>query len=236
MGGPVTLAVMQPYLFPYLGYFQLIGAVDRFVIYDDVSYIKRGWINRNRWLVAGTPAYFTFPVLNASQFRPIGDIRLHEGSGWAAKLLKTFRHEYGRAPCFAAAFDLLERVVTLDEPSISRRATASIRAVMGHLGMKTPLVETSADYGNADLRSADRIIDICQRERASRYINAIGGQELYDRATFAAAGIELRFLRPGLVQYQQFREPFTPWLSVLDVIAFNPPDVVRAFLRKYELV
>jgi hypothetical protein len=236
MDDPITLAVMQPYLFPYFGYFQLIGAVDRFVVYDDVSYIKRGWINRNRWLVAGVPAYFTFPVLDASQLRRIADIRLSEGGRWAAKLLKTFRHEYGKAPCFAAAFDLLEFVVTLDEPSISRRATASIRAVMGYLGMKTPLVETSAFYGNADLKSAERIIDICQREGATRYINAIGGQGLYDRATFMAAGIELRFLRPGLVEYRQFREPFTPWLSVLDVIAFNTPDVVRAFLGEYELV
>jgi hypothetical protein len=236
MDRPVTLAVMQPYLFPYIGYFQLIGAVDRFVIYDDVSYIKRGWINRNRWLVAGIPAYFTFPVIDASQFRRIADIRLNQSGEWGGKLLRTFRYEYGRAPYFAAAFDLLERVVTLDESSISRRATASIRGVMRHLGIDTPLVETSACYDNAGLRSVDRIIDICLREGATRYINPIGGQDLYDRAAFAAAGIELRFLRSEPIEYRQFRQPFAPWLSVLDVIAFNPPAMAREFLRKYEFV
>jgi WbqC-like protein family len=233
---PMTLAVMQPYLFPYLGYFQLIAAVDRFVIYDDVSYIRRGWINRNRWLVGGASAYFTFPVRHADSFGRIADVRLVEGNGWAPKLLRTFRHEYGRAPYFAAAFELLERVVTLDEPIISRRAMTSVRAVMGYLRMTTPLVETSARYENADLRAADRIIDICRREGATRYVNAIGGQELYDVATFAASGIELQFLRSLQVEYRQFRVPFVPWLSILDVIAFNPPDVVSEFLLKYVLV
>jgi WbqC-like protein family len=232
----MTLAIMQPYLFPYLGYFQLIAAVDRFVIYDDVSYIKSGWINRNRWMVGGDPAYFTLPVRSASSLRPIGDVRLTEGAKWAPKLLKTFRQEYGKAPYFTAAFELLERVVTLDEPRVSRRATASLRAVMNYLGMATPLVETSACYRNADLRAADRIIDICRREGETRYVNPIGGRQLYDLTTFAAAGIELRLLRPRPVKYRQFREPFVPWLSILDVIAFNRPDVVRTLLREYELV
>jgi hypothetical protein len=232
----MTLALMQPYLFPYLGYYQLIAAVDRFVIYDDVSYIKGGWINRNRWLVGGVPRYFTFPVRDASSFRRIADICLSEDGAWAPKLLKTFRQEYGRAPHFAAAFNLLEQIITLDEPHVSRRALACIRAVMAYLGINTPLVETSAWYGNADLRATDRVIDICHREGATRYVNSIGGQKLYDPSTFATAGIELRFLRLGPVEYRQFREPFVPWLSILDVIAFNPPDVICAFLKDYELV
>ncbi|SRR5579871_441702 len=232
----MTLAIMQPYLFPYLGYFQLIGAVDRFVIYDDVSYIKGGWINRNCWLVGGARAYFTFPVQGASSFRRIADVRLADDGRWALKLLKTFRQEYGSAPHFAAAFELLEEVVMLDDPGVSRRATASVRAVMSYLGMTTPLVATSACYRNGDLRAAARVIDICRREGATRYINAIGGQELYSMALFATAGIELRFLRPRGIEYRQFREPFVPWLSILDVIAFNPPDAVRAFLQEYELL
>jgi hypothetical protein len=232
----MTLAVMQPYLFPYLGYFQLIGAVDRFVIYDDVSYIKGGWINRNRWLVGGTPAYFTFPVRDVSSFRRIGDMPLAEGGRWASKLLKTFRQEYGRAPYFAAAFALLEQIVTLDEQGVSHRAVASLRAVMGYLGITTPLVETSARYGNADLRGVGRVIDICRQEGAPQYVNSIGGQKLYDVATFAAAGIELRFLRSRPVEYRQFRKPFVPRLSVLDVIAFNPPESVRTYLQEYDLV
>lgn len=231
----MKLAIMQPYLFPYLGYFQLLAAVDRFVVYDDVAYIKGGWVNRNRWLVGGKPAYFTVPVRDASSFRSIADTEVASGP-WPRKLLATFRQEYGRAPYFPAAMALLERIVGLDEPSIGRRAVASVRAVAAHLGLTTDFVESSAGYGNADLRAAARVIDICRREGAVVYVNAIGGQALYNRDEFADRGIALRFLRSVPTAYQQFNETYVPGLSILDVIAYCSPQAIRGHLSEYELL
>jgi hypothetical protein len=231
----MRLAIMQPYLFPYLGYFQLLAAVDRFVVYDDVAYIKGGWINRNRWLVNGQPAYFTFPVRDASSFRLIAHTQVAPGP-WPRKLLKTFQQVYARAPFFAPAFALLEQVVSASEPSIGHRAVASLRAVADYLGVATRITDTSAIYGNADLRAAERVIDICQREGATVYINALGGTDLYDREAFAAVGVDLRFLRPRPVTYPQFGGSFVPHLSILDVIAFNPVEAIRDMLAEYELL
>jgi len=232
----MVLVIMQPYLFPYLGYFQLLRAADKFVVYDDVTFIKGGWINRNRWLVQGRPAYFTVPLAGASSTRRIATIEVSPQGRWRTKLLETFKQEYRRAPFHGAAAALLERILTSEETAIGRLAVASLRAVADYLGLATPIVDSSTGYANAHLSGACRVLDVCRQEGATRYVNALGGQDLYDKAAFGAAGIELRFLRPRPITYRQFDGPFVPWLSILDVLAFNPPAVVRGFLREYDLV
>jgi hypothetical protein len=232
----MKIAVMQPYFFPYLGYFQLVHATNRFVFYDDVTYIKGGWINRNRWLSRNGSTYFTIPVQDASSFRSIAHTQVVPKGAWVTKLRKTFQESYGKAPCFTQAFELLDGVLSLDEPSIARWAATSVRAVANYLDPAPRFIETSARYGNAQLKAAERVLDICRQESASVYINAIGGQALYDPADFSARGVELRFLRTRPVTYRQFREPFVASLSILDVIAFNPREIIRQFLQEYDLV
>jgi hypothetical protein len=231
----MTLAIMQPYLFPYIGYFQLLRACDRFIVYDDVNYIKGGWINRNRWLVQGQPAYFTFPVADVSSFRRISDVDIDPRGKWQKKLIKTFRINYAKAPFFETAHALLAAVVASSETRIAIRAEASLQSICDYVGLNRPFTRSSTMAIPGDLHGTERVLHICRAEGASRYVNAQGGMELYDKAAFAQNEIELRFLRPRPIRYQQLGGEFVPWLSILDVVAFNPPDAIRRYLTEFDL-
>ncbi len=230
-----TVAIMQPYLFPYLGYFQLIHAVDKFVVLDDVTYIKKGWINRNRILIGGKPHYFTVPLAGASQNRRICDIAL-AGQSWRPKMLKTFEHAYRRAPHYEQILSLAERVLANAEGTIADLAFASVKVVSEFLGITTVFVSTTRSYGNDELKGQARILDICAREQATTYINASGGMSLYASEDFAARGIDLKFLRTLECEYEQVSQPFQPHLSILDVLMFTGRERTAEFLDRYELL
>jgi hypothetical protein len=229
---------MQPYFFPYLGYFQLIHAVDRFVIYDDVAFIKQGWVNRNRILIDGQPSYITVPLKHASSFRTIAEIEIDDSAQnrqWVARTLKTIDNAYRRAPEFERVFPLVESVLISGATRIGDLAARSVRAVGAFLDLDTTMVETSAVYGNSELTGQDRVIAICRSEAADEYVNASGGVELYSREAFADAGITLRFLESAAPEYEQFGAPFVPSLSIIDVLMFNTAESVRDFLDRYQL-
>jgi hypothetical protein len=234
----VKLAVMQPYVFPYIGYYQLVHAVDRFVIADDVRFIKQGWINRNRLLVNGAAAYFTVPVKRHRASTLIRDVEIDDGPGkrWRATLLKTVGNFYKRAPSFEGVYPIVERVICGPFNTIADMARASVREVCGYLGLRVSIVESSAVYGNAHLQGQDRVIDTCRAERATDYVNAIGGRDLYSREAFLAHGISLHFLNTAAIEYRQFKAPFVPSLSIIDVLMFNAPQEARALLERYDLV
>lgn len=220
---------MQPYLFPYVGYFQLLHAVDRFVFYDDVAYIKQGWINRNRLLVAGKPSWFTVPVAGASSFGSIAETRV-DGSRydrWRSSFLKTVEQSYARAPRLHEVRDLVESV--LDEPprSIGELAIRSVTAVADHLGLDTTTDVSSRSFADAPGSGQDRVIGICRKAGAAVYVNAAGGRELYDGDDFSGAGVQLRFLAPELHPYPQQAPGFEPGLSILDLL-LNVEDVAEA--------
>jgi hypothetical protein len=233
----VKLGIMQPYLFPYIGYFQLMHAVDRFVVADDVTFIKQGWINRNRLLVNGAAAYFTVPVRRHHRTTLIRDVEIEDGPGgrWRVTLLKTIANFYRRAPSFECVYPLVERVIGGPFTKIADMARASLREVSDYLGATVSIVESSAAYGNAHLKGQERVIDTCRAEHATDYINAIGGRALYSPDAFLAHGIRLHFLSTGTIEYQQFNLPFVPSLSVIDVLMFNPREQARELLQRYEL-
>ena len=231
-----TLAIMQPYFFPYLGYFQLIAAVDKFVLLDDVNYIQRGWINRNRLLMNGAPHIFTIPLRGASQNRLICDIALLEEPAWRDKLLRTLRQAYGRAPYYRVVAERLERVIGHPTLRLDDFLLNSLREIMDYLSLETELVRTSRVYDNASLIGQERILDICLKEHATRYINPIGGTALYQREAFLQQDIALHFLQSRPVSYSQGKKAPISGLSIVDVLMYNPLPVVRQFLIEKDLV
>jgi len=234
----MKLAVMQPYLFPYLGYFQLLGAVDHFVVYDDVAFIKRGWINRNRILVGGKPHLFSVPLSDASCFKPIHETEVdRQGyARWLRKFLMTVERSYARAPLYTPVRRLIDAVFEGFEGSIAELARRSIVRTAEYLGLSTAIVATSRGYGNGALKGRDRLIDIARRDGADTYVNAIGGRELYAQEDFAAEGIGLLFLKPRPVRYPQWGEAFVPSLSVIDAMMFNAPARIGELLLEFDLV
>ncbi len=225
----MTVAVMQPYFLPYLGYFQLIAAVDTFVIYDNIKYTKKGWINRNRMLGATEPVTFSVPLKKASDFLDIGERQLAD-TFEPEKLLNLFRETYRKAPFYEAAFPVLSRILLNGERNLFVYLRHSIIEVCHYLGIETEIRVSSTVNSDHGLRAQDRVIDICQALKANRYINAIGGTELYSATAFEQKGIELRFIKSRPLTYPQFGAPFVPWLSIADVMMFNSADHIRTHL------
>ncbi|NDP61897.1 WbqC family protein [Polaromonas sp.] len=223
----MKLAIMQPYLFPYIGYFQLVAAVDKFVFYDDVNFIKNGWINRNRLFLAGDVRYITVPLSGASSFLKINEVGVQPGDIWRRKIIESMRQSYSKAPYFNNIKTLVSEILFLEENKIANLAKASIVAVCNYLDLDTQFVFTSTTYENKYLNSAARIIDICRQEKADSYFNLSGGKELYDESLFKSNGIDLYFMESQLKKYQQFSEEFQPGLSIIDVLMFNDINAVR---------
>ncbi|SDA81077.1 MULTISPECIES: WbqC family protein [unclassified Janthinobacterium] len=231
-----TIAIMQPYFLPYLGYFQLLAAVDKFVLLDDVNYIRGGWINRNRMLMNGAPHLFTLPLQGASQNRRICDIALTEETAWRDKLLRSINQAYGRAPYYAHVIGLLEQTLHSPHPQLDQFLLNSLRQAMRYLGLETELVPTARAYANDELSGDRRIIDICVREGATRYINPIGGTSLYRQEDFQQHGIALHFLQSRPTSYHQGKHPHVAGLSIIDVMMNNAPATIKQLLMEKDLL
>lgn len=230
------LAIMQPYFLPHLGYFQLIAAVDKLVIYDDVNFINGGWINRNRILLNGAPYMFTVPLQAASQNRLICELRLAQDSHWRDKTLRTITLHYKKAPSYLAVMPMLERVFQYPTTRLDAFILHSLVEVTRYIGLGTAIQPTSQAYDNRHLRGQARILDICKVEGAQVYVNTPGGRNLYDSETFEANGIQLKFLESNPIVYDQKQEKFIGSLSMIDVLMFNDLQAIQKMVREYELL
>jgi len=230
-----SVAIMQPYFLPYIGYFQLISAVDKFIIFDDVSYIKRGWINRNRILLAGQSHMVTLPLNNASQNKAICELSLVSAPLWRRKLLRKVEEAYSKAPHRQEVCVLLESILQFGSDDLSAFLVNSIILVNRSIGISTPLVHSSRVYENSQLKGESRIIDICLIENATDYLNPIGGTSLYEKHVFAEKQISLKFLDSAPREYKQYGNDHVPWLSILDVMMFNGFEGTHKMLGEFRL-
>jgi hypothetical protein len=225
----MRVAIMQPYFLPYIGYFQLIAAVDVFVVYDNIKYTKKGWINRNRMLRNGGEATFTLPLRKGSDALQIRERELAPDFD-RAKLLNPLAAAYRRAPFFDATWPLVEAIVRLPETNLFRFLHPSIVRTCEHLGITTQIRISSTIDIDHNLTGQDRVLALCEALGASAYLNPFGGMKLYSKEAFHELGIELRFIRPRPFEYRQFDAPFVPWLSILDVMMFHEPDTLRQWI------
>lgn len=229
-------AIMQPYFLPYIGYFQLIHAVDVFIIYDDVNYIKKGWINRNNILVNGTAFLFSIPLQNMSQHKLINELNITENSNWRNDLLKTITLSYKKAPLYNEVFPIIVDIITNEEQNLAKFVTYSLRKVCKYLCIDTEILISSDIEKNDNLKGQDKIIEICKKVQIDHYVNAIGGMELYDKEVFLENKLSLNFIKPKGIIYSQFKNEFIPWLSIIDVMMFNSTEQIKNFLEQYDLI
>jgi hypothetical protein len=232
----MRLGVMQPYFLPYIGYFQLIASVDQFVVYDNIKYTKKGWINRNRFLQNGKDEVFSLSLKKDSDFLDICERKLATNFD-GDKLLKKIRGAYIRAPYFEQTYPLLERVVRYSETNLFLFLLHSIMQVCAQLGITTKILTSSEVKINHQLPGQVRVLELCKALDATCYINTIGGIDLYSKKSFQERGIELQFIKSKLFDYKQFENQFIPSLSIIDVMMFNPISDIQTCLKtNYELI
>ena len=229
----MRLGIMQPYFFPYLGYWQLLANVDKYVVYDDVTYIKSGWINRNNFLINGQKHLLTMQLEKASSYTLIKDIAIKDDF---VKFLKTIEMGYKKAPFFEDVFSLLKEICQYPDRLLGLFLFNSHIKICDYLGIDTKLILSSSFEKNTELKGKDKVISICKQLGADEYINAIGGQELYDKKEFAENGIRLNFLKANLREYKQFKNEFVAGLSIIDIMMFNSKEEIKEMLNDFELV
>jgi len=232
----MKLGIMQPYFLPYIGYFQLLASVDQFIVYDNIKYTKKGWINRNRMLLNGTDAMFSLPLKKGSDSLDVVERELAAEFD-RSRLLNQFKGAYGRAPQFELTYPVLERIVQHEEANLFRYIHYSIVQLCEHLGINTEMRISSEILIDHELKGQDKVLALCKAAGADTYINTIGGVELYAKGDFRIQGIDLQFIKARPFEYAQFGDAFVPWLSIVDVLMFNPLNAVRAYINEnYELI
>ena len=233
----MKIAIMQPYIFPYLGYFQLINAVDKFVFYDDVNFIKKGWINRNNILIKGEPKLFTIPLSKPSQNKLIKEIEVSFDEKWLLNFQKKLEYNYKKAPFYYEVLALINDVFSLNNNYISDLAINSVIIASNYLGIETEFTKSSFDFKDTKgLSKADRLIEISKRSDAKNYINPIGGKNMYNKDYFEERGVQLNFMESNLLKYNQFNNPFVSGLSIIDVLMFNSKEEVKKLLKESKLI
>lgn len=233
----MKLAIMQPYFLPYIGYFQLLNAVDEFVVYDNIEFTKRGWIQRNRILVNGTDSIFSLPLKKASDYLDICERRLADSFGQERiKIMRRIESAYRRSPYFTLVMPVIERCFNYESTNLFEFIYNSLLVVCEYLGITTKITISSGLDSGHGMKAQDRVIAICQKLSADHYINAISGKELYMKEEFAERGIKLSFINSEPIVYPQFDNKFVPSLSIIDVMMFNAVTTIGDYLEWYELV
>lgn len=234
----IKTAIMQPYFFPYIGYFQLINAADKFVIYDNIEYTKKGWINRNRILGTIEPNLISLPLKKDSDYLNISERYLSEN--WMTdkiKMSNKIKEVYRKAPYFDAIFELVQECLYYDEPSLFSFIFNSLKKICVYLRIETEFIISSDLKYNSLLKGEDKVIEICKLVNTQVYLNPIGGLELYSKERFAKENIVLNFLKSNNFEYQQFGKEFVPWLSIIDVLMFNSIEEIQRILNiEYKIV
>lgn len=227
----MKLAIMQPYFFPYIGYFQLINSADEFVVYDNIEFTKKGWINRNRILINGVDSYITLPLKKDSDYLNVNERFLAES--WKSergKLLNRIKEGYRKSPQFATAFSLIQECVLFEDNNLFNFIYNSLDLIKEYLSISTRYRISSDIEVDHSLKADKKVIAMCRAVGATTYINPIGGRELYSKDEFKNNAIDLIFLNTKEINYKQFENEFIPSLSIVDVLMFNSKDEIRAYL------
>jgi hypothetical protein len=230
------IAIMQPYFLPYLGYFQLIKAVDEFVIYDNIQFTKRGWIHRNRILQNGQPVYISLPLKKDSDYLNVNQRTLADNyEQQKSKILAKLKGNYAKARNFEKIYNLILDILNYRSSNLFDFILNSIKVICDYLQITTPLIKSSNIEIDHNLISTDKVLEICKRLDADIYINPVGGKQLYDKADFKDKNIELIFHNFKVKEYDQIQSPFLSHLSIIDTLMFcDITDVYHQIDNNFE--
>ena len=233
----MKIGIMQPYFLPYIGYWQLLNAVDKYVIYDNIEFTKGSWIRKNRFLLNGKDKIFSIPIKKDSDFLNIDEREISKDFiKERVKILNQIKMAYKKAPEFDRVFPILEEIFLFDKMNLFEFIYNSVNIIKNYLDIKTEIIISSKINIDHSLKGKDKVIAICKELKGIEYYNAIGGQELYSFEEFKQNGIELKFLKADEISYKQFDNEFISNLSILDIMMFNSKEKVKEFLNNYSLM
>ena len=228
---------MQPYFLPYLGYWQLMNAVDTYIVYDDVNYIKGGRINRNTILINREAKNINLILSGATPTKHINEILVNDSLVQKRKILSKIQMAYSKAPNYESVYPILEKIFLQQENNLAKYLYNSFKIVGEYLNIQTKILLSSELKKDSSLKGKDKVISICKLLGADEYYNSVGGMELYDKEEFAANGIKLSFLKMNDdIVYKQFNNEFVPYLSIIDVMMFNSQQECQEMLKRYTLI
>lgn len=231
----MKIGIMQPYFLPYIGYWQLLNLVDKYVLYDNIEFTKKGWIHRNRFLNNGTDVLVSLPLKKDSDYLDVRE-RYISDSFDRKVFLKRIDTYYHRAPYFKEVYPLIQDIIVFEKDNLFEYIEHSIQLICEYLDIKTEIIISSTLQYDNSKKGQDKVLAICQELNATEYYNAIGGMTLYDVNEFQRNGIILKFLKADFIEYEQFKNEFISNLSILDVLMFNAKDTVKDYLGKYTLI
>jgi len=233
----MRIAIMQPYLFPYLGYFQLMEAADKFILLDDVNYIKRGWVNRNNILLQHKPYRFTLPLQKASQLKKINEIYIAADGKWKMKFMATLYMAYHRSAFYGEVADLVKSIIYSDATNLAIFLQNGLEKVTAYIGMKSPVIDLSSNLTEIGLKGQEKILQICRVNNAMEYVNLPGGKQLYQAEDFTRESVRLLFIEPHLPAYPQPKqEVFLAGLSIIDVLMNNSRESTQKMISDYAVI
>lgn len=234
-----TICIIQPYIFPYLPYYQLVAAVNECWILDDVQFIRKGgWMNRNYILVGGRKHLFTLPVSAGRLNDLILEKTLpHDFARSLTTVTTTIRQAYTKAPHGNCVFHMFDKLICQSWTRFIDFSMAALRLSCGSLGIQTPFHMTSSLGLSRTLKGSERILAVCERTAAGHYVNPIGGMALYDPGMFLQVGVRLSFLRGECLPYPQSGTvDFTSGLSILDMMANLGTVGITGQLENFKLI
>ena len=233
----MRIAIMQPYLFPYLGYFQLMEAADKFFLLDDVNFIKRGWVNRNNILLQHKPYRFTLPLQKVSQFRKINETLIAADEKWKSKFLATLHMAYHQSDYYDEVYELVKSIIYSDDLNLAIFLQHSLERIKAYIGMKTPVIPISSAMPEGSQKGQERLLHICGVHGADEYINLPGGKHLYHAEDFSLGSVRLLFIEPHLAAYPQpQQEQFLAGLSIIDILMNNSRESIMKMVKDYNIV
>lgn len=235
----MKIAIMQPYFLPYIGYFQLINAVDKFVVYDEIEYTKKGWINRNQILNTKFEAeYISLPLKKDSDYLFVNKRQLSfEWNIAKIKLKNKIKASYSKAPYFDAVYSIIEEILDFEDKNLFNFILNSILKIIEYLEIKTEIIISSSLNLNNSLKAENKVLEICKKTSADQYINPIGGRDLYSVEEFQKQNVKLSFHSMNSINYPQYSNEFVPSLSIIDLLMFNSKvDCLQIINRDFTLI
>jgi len=234
----MVLGIMQPYFFPYIGYWQLINHVDYFILLDDVQFMRHSWIYRNRILKPnGGWQYILVPLTKHHLKEKIKNVCAVSDTGWKKNILAQLEHYRTKARYFDETIQLTNEILTgINCKNISTINHTIINAFCTCFDIKTTVIMASEhEFDYSCIHSpGDWALRISEQMGANEYINPWNGKDLFSRQKFERSDINLSFIKPDDITYNQ-QGSFEPSLSIIDVLMFNGIQGTKDLLSHYTI-